>query len=138
MPNRRREPDCDNNQDTDSTPRPGFQFGRTVSIGMVVAMCAQLASAIWFAATTVSTVSAHSIAITQLQEDEKDKEKALSTMDAKLSSMDQNLHDIRDMMFSQPQRPAQLVMPMQAAPQAPSQVILQAPASMGNGEQQRQ
>src|SRR5580700_400745 len=109
---------------SDDAFAPRLQIGKSVSVGLVVAMMAQLASAIWFAATTVSTVSAQGVAISHLQAEAQENEKARTEIETKLSSMDQNLHDIREMMFQQPQRPAQLVMPLQSSPSNPPAVIM--------------
>ena len=76
-----------------------WHIEKGVSISLVVFLIIQTVSIIWFAAQLTGQVKQNTADIANLQVEEKDREKQRAEVIANLSSINQELRDMREIMF---------------------------------------
>jgi hypothetical protein len=112
-----------------SRARASWHLEKGVSISIIVVLLLQAASGVWFASKMTQQVEQNTNDISAMKADEKDREKTRAEMIANLSSINQELRDIREIMFQSPGRANQIIMPSSQGGNQPPVIIQQAPAS---------
>jgi hypothetical protein len=107
-----------------------WHLEKGVSISIIVVLLAQAASGVWFASKMTAQVEQNTNDISAIKADEKEREKQRAEVIANLSAMNQNLKDIREIIWQGASRSStQLIMPSGSAGAAPPNIIMQqAPA----------
>jgi hypothetical protein len=107
--------------------RVSWHLEKGVSISIIVVLLAQAASGVWFASKMTAQVEQNTNDIMAIKADEKEREKQRAEVIANLSSINQELRDMREIMFQSAGRPTQLVMPASSNGAPPTINIQQAP-----------
>ena len=109
--------------------RASWHLEKGVSISIIVVLLLQAASGVWFASKMTQQVEQNTNDIASIKADEKEREKQRAEVIANLSSINQELRDIREIMFQSPGRSNQIIMPSSQGGSQPPVIIQQAPAS---------
>jgi hypothetical protein len=88
-----------------------WHIEKGISLSLLIFLVIQTASIVWFAAGISGQVKQNTTDIAALQLEEKEREKQRAEVIANLSSINQELRDMREMMIQSAGRPTQLVMP---------------------------
>jgi hypothetical protein len=113
-----------------------WHLEKGVSISIIVVLLAQAASGVWFASKMTAQVEQNTNDISAIKTDEKEREKQRAEVIANLSAMNQNLKDIREIIWQGASRAStQLIMPS-GTNGGPPQVIMQqaAPAPSNSSD----
>jgi hypothetical protein len=110
-------------------PHASWHIEKGVSISLIVFLIIQTVSIIWFAAQLTGQVKQNTADISNLQQEDKEREKQRAEVIANLSSINQELRDMREMMIQSAGRPTQLVMPSSSNGAPPTINIEAAPRS---------
>jgi hypothetical protein len=113
-------------------PHASWHIEKGVSISLIVFLIIQTVSIVWFAAQLTGQVKQNTSHIALMQHENKDRDNQRAEMLADLSSINQELRDMREIMIQSAGRPTQLVMPsstngapptinIEASPRSPTQ-----------------
>ena len=138
MANRRTQPMHSSRERSDAYARLDEELGyprrqvswhleKGVSISIIVVLLAQAASGVWFASKMTQQVEQNTNDISIIKADEKEREKQRAEVIANLSAMNQNLKDIREIIWQGANRSStQLIMPPNTSGNAPQVILNQA------------
>jgi hypothetical protein len=91
--------------------RTSWHIEKGVSISLIVFLVIQTVSIIWFASQLTQQVKQNTSDILSIQSDAKDRDKIRNEMSANLSSINQELHDIREFVLQPRTGGTNLIMP---------------------------
>jgi cell division protein FtsB len=101
--------------------RNSWHIEKGISLSLLIFLVIQTASIVWFAAGISGQVKQNTTDIASLQLEEKEREKQRAEVIANLSSINQELRDMREMMIQSAGRSTtQLVMPSSPNGAAPT------------------
>jgi hypothetical protein len=113
-----------------------WHIEKGVSISLIIFLVIQTVSIVWFAAQLTGQVKQNTSDIATMQQENKDRDKQRADVIANLSSINQELRDMREIMIQSAGRPTQFVMPASATGAPPTINIEASPRSPAqlNGE----
>jgi hypothetical protein len=115
-------------------PRASWHVEKGISISLIVFLVIQTISIVWFAAQLTGQVKQNTADIALMQQENKDRDKQRAEMLSDLSSINQELRDMREIMIQSAGRPTQLVMPATSSGAPPTINIEASPRSPAQGQ----